>query len=54
MPKRLQETYRPILGIRAVVQPHYRLDRLGRFISIVEGDDRNVVVEDMGFNDSVE
>lgn len=48
------ETPRTLLDVGAVVLAHDRLDGLGGFVGVVEGDGGDVVVEDVGLDDAVE
>lgn len=50
----LHESNRAVLDVAAVVLAHDGLDGLGSLISVVEGDGRDVVVEDVGLDDAVE
>lgn len=43
-----------ILNVGAVVLAHDRLDGLGSFVGVVEGDVADVVVKDVGLDDTVE
>lgn len=52
-PQRLDEANRATLGVGAVVLAHDRLDGLGGFVGMVEGNGGNVVVQDMGLDDAV-
>lgn len=49
-PQKAQRTFR----VRTVMLSHDRLDGLGRFIGVVEGNGGDVVVEDVSLNDAVE
>jgi len=53
-PQALQESKTASSSIAAVVTAHDRLDRFGRLICVVEWDSANVVVEDMGLDDTVQ
>lgn len=53
-PQSTDETPGTIPGIRAVVLAHDRLDGLGGFIGIIEGDGADIVVKDVSLNDAVE
>lgn len=53
-PQRLDEAQRPTLNISTIMLAHNRLDGLASLISVVEGNGRNVVVQDVGFDDAVE
>jgi hypothetical protein len=50
----LQKSNRATFNIGAVVAAHNWLDGLGGFISIIEWNSANIMVEDMSFNDTVE
>ena len=54
IPQALEETEGAALDVGAIVAAHDRLDGLGRFVGVVEGDGGDVVVENVGFDDSVE
>lgn len=54
LPHSLDETEGAILDVGAVVLTHDWLDCLGCLVGVVEGDGGDVVVEDVGFDDSVE
>lgn len=49
----LEETNGTILDIAAVVPAHNWLDGLGSLVGVVEWNGRDVVVEDVGFDDAV-
>jgi hypothetical protein len=53
-PQALQEAEGTAFGVGAVVAAHDGLDGLGGFVGVVEGDGADVVVEDVGFDDTVE
>ena len=50
----LEETNRAVLDIAAVVVAHDGLDGLSSLVSVVERNGRDVVVEDVGLDDTVE
>lgn len=54
VPHGTQETKWAVLGIRTVVTSHDWLDGLSRLIGVVEWNGRDVVVEDVGLDDTVE
>ena len=49
----LEEANGTVLNIAAVVLAHDRLDSLGGLVSVIEGDGRDVVVENVGLDDAV-
>lgn len=53
VPKSAQEADRATLSVRSVVLAHNRLDRLGRLVGVVEGNGGDIVVQDVGFDDTV-
>ena len=53
-PEAAQEAQRAIARVGLVVLTHDRLDRLGRLVGVVEGDGRDVMVQDVRLNDAVE
>ncbi len=54
LPQALQESHRSTFHVRAVVFAHDGLDGLGGLVGAVEGNGRDKVVEDVGFDDPVE
>ena len=53
-PQTLQEPNRAVLGVREVMAAHNWLDSLGGFVGVVERNGRNIVMQDVGFDDAVE
>lgn len=53
-PHGLEETSPASLGLGAVVGAHDALDGIGGLIGVVEGDVADIVVQDVGLNDTVE
>ena len=53
-PQRAQEADNAILGVAAVVLAHDGLDGLGGLVGVVEGDNGDVVVQDVRLDDAVE
>jgi hypothetical protein len=53
-PQTPQEADRAILDIGTIMTTHDWLDGFGGFICVVEGDGADIVVKDMGFNNTVE
>ena len=53
-PEALQEANRAVLGAREVMATHDRLDGFSRFLGVVEWNGGYVVVQDVGFDYSVE
>jgi hypothetical protein len=53
-PHTLQESERSPTNIRAVVTTHDWLDGFGSFIGVVEGDGTDVMVKNVGLDDTVE
>lgn len=53
-PHGLEEANPASLGLSAVVVAHDTLDGLGGLIGVVEGDVADIVVQDVGLNDTVE
>lgn len=54
LPHGLNEANGALLGIGAIVLAHDRLDGLGGLVGVVEGDGADVVVQDVGLDDTVE
>ena len=53
-PQAFQEAYSAVLGIRPVMGAQNRLYSFCRLIGMIEWDHRNVVMEDMSFDNAVE
>jgi len=53
-PQTPQEADRPILDVRAIMTTHDWLDGFRGLVCVVEWDGADVVVKDVGFNDTVE
>jgi len=53
-PHALDEAEGAVLGVTAVVTTHDLLDGLAGFVGVVEGDGADIVVQDVGLDDSVE
>ena len=53
-PERLEETSPSSLGLSTVVVAHDALDGFTGFIGVVEGDVADIVVQNVGLNDTVE
>lgn len=53
-PHSLEESSPAGVGLGAVVIAHDLLDGLAGFVGVVEGDSADIVVEDVGLDDSVE
>ena len=53
-PQALEEPDGSTLAVGTIVGTHYVLDCFRGFLSVIEWDSRDVVVEDMGLNDAVE
>jgi len=53
-PHALQEAESPALGVGAVMAAHDGFDGFGGLVSVVEWDGAHVVVEDVGFDNSVQ
>ena len=53
-PEGLEESSPPSVGLGAVVSAHHFLDGFARFVGVVEGNGANIVVQDVGFDNSVE
>jgi hypothetical protein len=54
LPHSLDEAQWAASGITSIVLAHDLLDRFTCLIGVIEGNGRDVVVEDVGFNDAVE
>jgi hypothetical protein len=54
LPQALQEANRTTLNVRAIMFAHNRFDGFGGLICVVEGNGRDVVVKDVGFDNAVE
>lgn len=54
LPKSADKSYRAVFGLGSIVLAHDRLDGLGCFISVVERNGANVVVENMRLDNAVE
>lgn len=50
----LEESRPASVGLRAVVRAHDLLDGLAGLVGVVEGDGADVVVKDVGLNDTVQ
>lgn len=50
----LDETNRPVNGIGTVMAAHDRLDSLGGLVGVVEGNGADVVVQNVGLDDTVQ
>lgn len=53
-PESLEESSPPSVGLGAVVSAHHLLDGFAGFVGVVKGDGADIVVEDVGFDNSVE
>ena len=53
-PESLEESSPASVGLRAVVRAHDLLDGLAGLVGVVEGDGADVVVQDVGLNDTVQ
>ena len=53
-PEGLEESSPPSVGLGAVVSAHHFLDGFARFVGVVKGNGADIVVEDVGFDNSVE